>query len=128
MLRRAGCLTLATALLPLATAGAAYAQPRPCEVVVSSGRCLVEAIDPGRPGGPAEADDTGPDQDENGGDGPSRGNPPSGRPTQQDVPEEPAPRRPSLQTLKVTNSWAYVISPETRGSCISCFAKISNVL
>ncbi|GAA3239625.1 ATP/GTP-binding protein [Pseudonocardia petroleophila] len=125
MLRRAGCLTLATALLPLATAGAAYAQPPPCEVVVSSGRCLVEAIDPGRPGGPAEADDTGPDQDENGGDGPSRGNPPSGRPTQQDVPEEPAPRRPSLQPLIGENGGptGFVAGPDRSDELLALLAE-----
>lgn len=98
MLRRASCLTLATALLPLVPAGAASAEPPPCEVVALSGRCLVEALDPGRPGGPAEDDGGDPDQDENG-DGSSRGDSSGGRRTQQDVPEDPAPRRPSVQPL-----------------------------
>lgn len=53
MLRRAACLTLATALLQLGTGDAALADPPKCVVVSSSGRCVVEAIDPGRPGGPA---------------------------------------------------------------------------
>ncbi|MDN5758883.1 MAG: hypothetical protein L0H59_10165 [Tomitella sp.] len=100
MLRRVGCLTLATALLPLVTVGTAQAEPRPCEVVALSGRCLVEALDPGRPGGPAEADHGGPNQDETDGGGSSRGDDsPGERRTQQDVPEEPAPRRLSVQPL-----------------------------
>lgn len=99
MLRRVGCLTLATALLPLVTIGTAHAQPPPCEVVALSGRCLVEALDPGRPGGPTEADDSGPDQDENDDDGSSQVDSPGGRRAQQDVPEEPAPRRPWVQPL-----------------------------
>lgn len=99
MLRRAGYLTLATALLPLITAGGASAEPPPCEVVALSGRCLVEALDPGRPGGPAEADRGVPDQDESSGDGSSRvGSPGGGRP-QQEIPAGPPPRRPFVQPL-----------------------------
>lgn len=53
MLRRAACLGPAAALLLMATTDVALADPPECVVVASSGRCLVEALDPGRPGGPA---------------------------------------------------------------------------
>lgn len=53
MLRRAACLGPAAALLLIATTDVALADPPKCVVVSSSGRCLVEALDPGRPGGPA---------------------------------------------------------------------------
>jgi hypothetical protein len=103
MLRRAGCLTLVTALLPMTTGGATDAGPPPCEVVASSGRCLVEALDPGRSGGPAEAGDGDSDQGENGGDG--RDDTPGERRTRaEDVPEDPAPRRPWVQPLSGANN------------------------
>ena len=42
-------------LLTLELAGTAYSDPTECQVISSSGRCLVAAIDPGRPGGPGVA-------------------------------------------------------------------------
>jgi hypothetical protein len=39
-------------LLSLNLPGSASADPTECQVVSSSGRCLVAAVDPGRPGGP----------------------------------------------------------------------------
>lgn len=42
-------------ILSVGLTGIAYADPAACQVISSSGRCLVAAIDPGRPGGPRPA-------------------------------------------------------------------------
>lgn len=56
MLTRGACtMTAVMVALPLAGVGVAYADQPACQVISSSGRCLVEALDPGRPGGPAVA-------------------------------------------------------------------------
>src|SRR4051794_19388743 len=52
MLRRVAVIATAAQLLSLIPAGAAYADPTECQVVLSSGRCYIAAVDPGRPGGP----------------------------------------------------------------------------
>lgn len=53
MLRNTGCVTAAVVLLPILGADVvAAAIPGECVVVPSTGRCLITATDPGRPGGP----------------------------------------------------------------------------
>src|SRR3954449_1736731 len=52
MLGRAAVVATAAQLLSLISAGTAYANPTECQVVLSSGRCYIAAVDPGRPGGP----------------------------------------------------------------------------
>jgi hypothetical protein len=52
MLRTIACATAALLLVVAGPSGSAAADPAECRVVSSSGRCLVAAIDPGRPGGP----------------------------------------------------------------------------
>lgn len=48
-------MTAVLIALPFASAGLAYGDEPVCRIVSSSGRCLIEALDPGRPGGPATA-------------------------------------------------------------------------
>lgn len=52
VLRRAAGAVGAATVLPLLLAGVAHADPGRCAVIDGTGRCLVAAADPGRPGGP----------------------------------------------------------------------------
>jgi hypothetical protein len=53
LIHRLGILTAALLGLSTLDAPTASASPADCKVITSSGRCLVQALDPGRPGGPA---------------------------------------------------------------------------
>ena len=94
---------------------------------MSSGRCLVEALDPGRPGGPAEDVGDGPERDATGGDRAS-GEAPVGRRSQDDVPEEPVPRRPTLQPLIGENGGptGFVVSPDRNDELLALLADVAD--